>query len=84
MRYKVFSVRDRAIDAFGQPFFGVSRGGAIRSFADEVNRKDDNNQLYKHPEDFDLYYLGEFNDSDGCFDLARPEQIAVGKDVRID
>lgn len=83
MRYKIFSVRDRAIDAFGQPFFASSTGGAIRGFSDEVNRTAENNQLNKHPEDFDLYLLGEFDDSTGTFEAERPQQIAVGKDVLI-
>lgn len=81
MRYKVVAIRDRAIDAYGQPIFVGSTGGAIRSFGDEVNRKDPNNNIANHPEDFDLFYLGEFDDSTGEFDSVRPQQIAVGKDL---
>jgi len=82
MRYKILCIRDRAIDAFGQPFFSASTGGAIRSFADEINRTDPNNQLNRHPEDFDLYSLGEFDDSTGRFDTSDPSQIAIGKDLK--
>jgi len=81
MRYKVLTVRDRAIDAYGQPFFSASVGGAIRSFSDEINRAHENNQLNKHPEDFDLFSLGEFDDQTGEFDATRPQQVAVGKDL---
>lgn len=81
MRYKVLAVRDRAIDAFGQPFFTNSTGGAIRSFGDEINRADPNNQLNKHPEDFDLYLLGEWDDATGKFDTADASQVAIGKDL---
>jgi len=83
MRYKIFSVRDRAIDAFGQPFYAASVGGAIRGFSDEINRAHENNQLHKHPDDFDLYQLGEFDDATGTFEPTRPQQIAVGKDLLI-
>lgn len=83
MRYKVLSVRDRAIDAFGQPFFSSSVGGAIRSFTDEINRAAENNQLNKHPEDFDLYLLGEFDDSNGKFETSDPSQVAIGKDLKV-
>lgn len=83
MRYKVLAVRDRAIDAYGQPFFSSSVGGAVRSFSDEVNRAGENNQLNKHPEDFDLFLLGEFDDNTGEFDTTRPAQVAVGKDLVI-
>lgn len=82
MRYKVLAVRDRAIDAFGQPFFSVSVGGAIRGFSDEVNRAGENNQLNKHPEDFDLYLLGEFDDATGKFETQDPSQVAIGKDLK--
>lgn len=81
MRYKILSVRDRAIDAFGQPFFSASVGGAIRSFSDEVNRQAENNPLAKHPDDFDLYLLGEFDDATGEFSQERPSQVAIGKDL---
>lgn len=84
MKYKVLAIRDRAIDAYGVPVFVASVGGAIRSFSDEVNRAADNNQFNKHPEDFDLFLLGEFDDADGSFDLrSRPEQVAIGKDLVI-
>lgn len=83
MRYKVLTVRDRAIDAYGQPFFSASIGGAVRSFSDEVNRSAENNQFNKHPEDFDLYLLGEFDDQTGEFECGRPSQVAVGKDLII-
>lgn len=81
MIYKIIAVRDRAIDVFGQPAFTASTGGAIRSFGDEIKRKDDNNQLNKHPEDFDLYELGIYDDQTGQFTQdGPPKQIAVGKD----
>lgn len=83
MRYKVLAIRDRAIDAFGQPFFSSSIGGAIRSFTDEINRVAENNQLNKHPEDFDLFALGEYDDSTGRFDCADPSQVAIGKDLKV-
>lgn len=82
MRYKIFSIRDRAADVFSQPWFFPSKGVAIRSFGDEINKKDSGSNLSAHPEDFDLYFLGEFDDESGTFDTSnRPEQIAVGKDL---
>lgn len=80
MKYKVCTIRDRAIATYGQPFFVANVGSAIRGFGDEVKRADDNNQLHKHPEDFDLFYLGEYDDQTGTFEGVRPEQVAIGKD----
>jgi len=82
---QVCAVRDRAADAFGQPMFVPNKGIAIRSFIDEINRAEQTNQLYMHPEDFDLYALGEYDDNTGEIkSLTRPLQIAIGKDVKTD
>lgn len=83
MKRFVLSVRDRAADTFGQPFFVASIGQGIRSFTDEVNRQAADNVLANHPEDFDLYVLAEFDDASGVFtNEERPRQVAIGKDVR--
>lgn len=82
MKRMVFAVRDRAADTFGAPFCEVARGRAIRAFSDEINRVHTENQLYQHPEDFDLYELGEFDDSTGVFITGTPKQLAVGKDLK--
>lgn len=85
MKLIVLSVRDRAANCFGQPFYVASVGGAIRSFGDEVNRVarqgEPVNPLNVHPEDFDLFELGLFDDSVGKFLMVdEPRQIAIGKD----
>ena len=78
MRYKIVCVRDRAADVYGQPIFVSSLGAALRSFGDEVNNKE--SVFSKHPDDYDLYELGEFDDSSAVFDTCIPRQIAVGKE----
>jgi len=83
MKRIVMAVRDRATDSFGSPFYVVARGQAIRSFSDEVNRAAPDNGLYAHPEDYDLYELGEFDDDTGLFATGSPKQIAIGKDLRV-
>lgn len=80
---KVVAVRDRAADLYRAPFFVPSVGTAIRAFSDHVNSKDDSD-IVKHPEDFDLYLLADFDDESGIFEcLPTPRQIAIGKDVRL-
>lgn len=81
MILKIIAIRDRAADAFGIPNFTASIGAAMRSFADEINSPRENNQLNRHPEDFDLYELGTYNDNTGHFDVGVPRQIAIGKDL---
>ena len=84
MKLVLCSVKDRAADAYGRPMFVPSVGVAIRSFSDEVNRKDPENQLFNHPDDFDLYELGVFDDSTGKYEIRdNPSVIVRGKDVKI-
>jgi hypothetical protein len=80
----IVSVRDTAAEAFGRPMYLQSLGVAIRSFTDEVNREDKDNQLFNHPDDFDLYDLGVFDDSTGKYQIRdNPIVIVRGKDVKI-
>jgi len=80
---KMFSVRDRAADAFGAPIFFPATGVAIRSFTDEVNRETQDNNLYLHPDDFDMYELGEFDTRSGQVNSAPLTVICRGKDVSL-
>lgn len=81
MKLQIVAVRDRTADVFAQPVFVANLGGAIRSFGDEINRREPGNALAQHPEDYDLYHLGEYDDSDGSFVTDKPRQVAVGKDL---
>jgi len=83
MKLTLCTVKDRAADAFGRPMFVPSTGVAIRSFADEVNRQAEDNQMYNHSDDFDLYELGTFDDNTGLFDLhEQPKLLTLGKQVK--
>jgi len=80
----IVTVKDRAAEAFGRPMYVQSLGVAIRGFTDEVNREDKDNQMFQHPDDFDLYELGVFDDSSGKYELREnPNMLVRGKDVKI-
>lgn len=82
MRLFVCSVFDSATEAFGRPIFVPHVGQALRGFSDEVRRSAQDNDLFKHSDDFVLYLLGEFDDSDGRFHVASAPTVVVrGKDV---
>lgn len=77
MKLVILSVRDRKADCFGRPFYAPTVPAAIRSFADEIKRTD--SELSAHPEDYDLFELGEFHDSNAKFVLLdTPAQVASG------
>ncbi len=58
----LYSIKDKKI-GFNSPFTAPNNYAAIRMFADTV--KDENSMLAKHPEDYELYKLGSFNDDTG-------------------
>jgi hypothetical protein len=80
----ICSVKDRAADAFGRPLFVPSVGLAIRSFSDEVNRSDPENQMFNHSDDFDLFEIGTFDDNTGIIEChPQPKLLSIGKSVKV-
>lgn len=80
-KLQVCAVFDRAMQAFAQPMFVPAIGVATRGFTDECNRIDANNQLNKHPEDFELHYLGEYDDETGTFNQTERRLLARAQDT---
>lgn len=79
----IVSVKDTAAQAFGRPIFVPTAAVAIRSFRDEVNRKDSTEDMARHPDDFELYQVGTFDDSIGLVEVeAQPRLIARAKDLK--
>lgn len=81
MKILVCAVFDKAAGVYGRPAFFNARGLATRAFADEVGRRAQDNPLSMHPEDFEIYCLGEWDDETGRFDsYVHPELMARGID----
>lgn len=76
MIYLVYSVYDDKAKAYLPPFFLPTEGMAKRTFADAVN--DHNHQFGRHPEDYTLFYLGKFDDSNAEFSTETPKGRGVG------
>lgn len=78
-KYILCSVRDSAMAAFAPPMTFVAMGQAQRMFRDEVNRKD--GHMYGHPEDYELWLIGEFEEDSATLTPCRPECVCRAKDV---
>lgn len=61
----MYSIRDQKSEVFNTPFFNKSHGEAERNFKTLVN--DPKSMPGQYPADFDLYYLGEYDDNEGKF-----------------
>lgn len=74
MTLKIFSIRDSKAEVFNTPFFQKTHGEAERTFKELAN--DEKSMICKYPEDYDLYYLGEYNDQNGLISpLPTPQHI---------
>jgi len=81
MVVKVFSIFDVKAKAFGSPFFMHHNGLALRAFSDLC--ADDKTAVFKHPEDYKLYCLGEFDDCSGALvSLPQPEFMSNAVDFK--
>lgn len=74
MKTIYFSVFDHKTQAYGQLFPSQTEGSAVRAFQDSIN--DGNSMVNKHPDDFALFKVAEFNDETGLFDTKyEPPQL---------
>jgi len=63
VQLKMFSIRDTKAEIFNPPFFKHTHGEAERDFSTLVN--DEKSMPSKYPEDYDLYYVGTYDDQTG-------------------
>lgn len=81
MHLQIFTIRDRALGAYMQPWCAQSIGLALRMFQDEL--ANEQGQMHKHPDDYDLYHVGTFEDDIGhIVPLEAPKQIATGRNTK--
>lgn len=74
----IYSVKDLKAGAFAPPFFQPRDESAVRAFSDAIT--DGDSMLRRHPEDFALYCLGEYDDNLGIVaGLEHPKLLATAQ-----
>lgn len=73
MKKLIFTVYDEKSEAYLQPFFLDTIGQAQRAVTDCVN--DSNHQFGRHPSDYTLFQLGEYDDSTGKITSPVPKSL---------
>lgn len=88
MKLQIICIRDIIANCYPfPPMFVAHLGGAVRDFGDQC--RDKTTQLGKHPDDYELYHVGEWDDTDAHFNvdhraiqhgdtIFERKQIAVG------
>lgn len=64
---RLYSYYDKKGETFSQPFIQFTDGIAIRNFTEAISNKE--SVFGKFPDDFELYYLGDIDESTGHFSL---------------
>lgn len=64
MKTRMYSIRDGQTEMFNKPWYAVTDGDAHRQFASLVNDPKAE-AIYEHPQDFDLYFVGTYDDNTG-------------------
>lgn len=63
MLQKMYAVHDSKAETFNQPFYCKTHGEAERNFAQL--KADEKSFVSKYPEDYDLYYVGDYDTNTG-------------------
>ena len=79
MKLQAYTIYDVASGIYMRPFFSQADGQAIRGFKDIAT--DANHEVGKHPEDYTLYRVGQFNDTTGKMDGEELEKMATGLEM---
>lgn len=66
MIIQAYTVYDAKTEVHMRPWYALTDGEAVRIFSDAVN--DPQSPYYKHPQDFHLFAIGSFDDSNATFD----------------
>jgi len=81
MKHKVYSIRDAKAEVFNCPFYKKTHGEAERDFKTLCN--DPKSTVFNFPEDFDLYYVGEYDDDSGKLaPLDTPQHVVKAVQLR--
>jgi len=76
MLHRVFSIYDHACEAYMRPFLAPTKGVAIRSFSELA--QDTNHEVGKYPEQYTLFELGSWEDTNALYDL-HDTPLPIGK-----
>lgn len=80
----VMCARDIKVGVYARPFFVNTVAQAVRSFQDEARRDAADNQLNRHPEDFELFELGTWDEDTAVFDMLRSPKYIIRADMLTD
>ena len=79
MKLNAYTIYDVASGVYMRPFFTQADGQATRSFCDIAN--DENHEIGKHPGDYTLYRIGNFNEREGTLEGTQLTKLLTGPEA---
>lgn len=77
MLQRIYAIKDTKAGMYNTPFFQPTHGTAERAFMELV--RDEKSFVHKYPADYDLYYLGSYDDITGeLVSEQSPQHIVSG------
>lgn len=74
MMHSLFTVYDSKAAAYLPPFTSQNEGTAVRSIMATLRNSE--HPFALNPEDFTLFYLGDFDDQTGLYSVHAPRAVA--------
>jgi len=81
MAKKLYSVQDMKSMTLSYPFACNHLAEAMRSF--EQVCRDERSMLNKYPNDFNLFYMGEYDEGTGSFTLLNQPEFVINASVYV-
>lgn len=78
MILKLVTLKDIKTGAYQAPTAVAHLGAAIRAFEDGIKSPNKDTDIARHPEDFELYELGTYNDENGKIDTHETPKFIMG------
>jgi len=75
MKLNAYCIYDRKTLAYFPPFYAPTHGGAVRSLTDLV--ADNNTTVGRHPNDYVLFCIGQFDDQNGALEPKSPLEHVI-------
>lgn len=75
MILQMFSILDKALGAYRPPHPAHTEAQAVRAFGDLL--EEPQLEFFKHPTDYSLHHVGEWDDGLGLFSPAEHKRLVV-------
>lgn len=76
MLKKMYTIYDQKAEIYLDPFAFPTHGAALRAFGATVNDTESN--IGKNPADYNLFYVGEWDDNSAVFESCSPINLGGG------